>query len=98
MGIFVEALRLGLRRAADAGDLRAGGIAADVHIQLPEAERADGRASSDAINVQVENQAGEAFEVFLPYAASRVGAVTFGRAFAVAGSARLFGANPSPAN
>ena len=88
---FVEAMQLGLRRAAQNGDIHAAGVAADVHVQLPEAQRRDATTSSDAISVQLEHHTGECFDVFLPYTAQPGRPLEFGEAFAVLGEARIFG-------
>jgi hypothetical protein len=68
-----------LAAQAEAGEIRAAGVCADVH--LPE---------TDAARASLEHAEHEPIEVFLPYRKKRLGRYEFGEVFAQSGERRIY--------
>jgi hypothetical protein len=82
---LIDLLTQSYAQRAEAGELRAAAICADVRVVPP------GKSSkTDAISVGLEHQSGEAVTVFLPYQKGWFGKISYGGLFASARDAQFF--------
>jgi hypothetical protein len=81
----IDSLYEALARSAASGEIRAGGLCADVRITPPESGD-----QTNAIRTSIEHAEGDPVEVFMPYAKTRMRAFQFGDLFAQAGTPRIF--------
>ena len=83
-----EIIRLtldGFRAGAASGDCQAVALCVDVRVDAP-----DGSGKTDAIRVTLEENGGEALNVFMPYRKRMLRGVTYGEIFASATDHALF--------
>jgi len=82
---LIDLLTQAYSRRAEAGELRAAAICADVRIVPP------GKSDkTDAISVGLEHQSGEAVTVFLPHEKGWFGRIRYGKLFASAREVQFF--------
>jgi hypothetical protein len=82
---LIDLLTKSYEQRAEAGELRAAAICADVRVVPP------GKSGkTDAISVGLEHQSGEAVTVFLPYQKAWFGRIRYGELFASARDAQFF--------
>jgi hypothetical protein len=75
----------GFRDAVKLGFYRAVALCVDVRVTVP------GKVDkTDALNIMLEHESGEALSVFLPYARDPSGEVEYGQMFATPGENRVF--------
>jgi len=82
---LIELLFSGLSEQASQGSIIAAGICMDVKVVPP-----GSIAKTDAICVELEHRDGEAVDVFVPYAISSSGSITYGEIFATPGEQTIF--------
>jgi len=78
---------------AKEGSIRATGICLDVRVCPPEQSE-----KTDAIQVQLEHQDGEAIDAYLPYRKNFLKRYKYGQVFACEGEACIFSANKNHAD
>ena len=75
----------GFRAGARSGDYKAIALCVDVRVDAP-----DGSGKTDAIRVTLEENGGEAVNVFMPYRKRMMRGVTYGEIFASATDHNVF--------
>jgi hypothetical protein len=81
----IEGLMEASRAKAAAGAVTAAGLCLDAWVALP-----DTGVKSDAIELRLEHEAGDAVRLFLPYALGDDGEPVYGELFAVAWGGGIF--------
>jgi len=86
----IDVLYAGLCRQAEAGEIRAAAVCADVLVEPP-----GGSGKTDAIRVDIEHSHSDPVRVFLPYEKNRRSGLILGELFAARGNARVFSRSES---
>jgi len=81
----IDLLIEAMRSAVGEGRIVAGGLCTNVRVKQP-----DGTASTDAVQVHLEQKGGEPLDVFLPYEKISAGEFRYGDLFALKSTERLF--------
>lgn len=82
---LIDLLAQSYAQRAEAGELRAAAICADVRVVPP------GKSGkTDAISVGLEHQSGEAVTVFLPYQKGWFGRISYGGAVCISAGSTVF--------
>ena len=82
---LIEIMTSAFRREAAQGSIRAAGICFDVRVVPP------GQVDkTDAIELSLEREGGDAVEVFIPYASLPGGEITYGQIFATERTPTMF--------
>jgi hypothetical protein len=82
---IAELLLEGFRAGARAGEYKAVALCVDVRVDPP-----DGSAKTDAIRVTLEENGGEAVNVFMPYRKRVLRSIQYGEIFASAADRSVF--------
>jgi hypothetical protein len=82
---IIELTLDGFRAGAQSGDYQAIALCVDVRVDAP-----DGSGKTDAIRVTLEENGGEALNVFMPYRKRMLRGVSYGEIFASAADHSVF--------
>jgi len=82
---IIDLMLEGFRAGARSGDYKAVALCVDVRVDAP-----DGSGKTDAIRVTLEENGGEAINVFMPYRKRMLRGIAYGEIFASAGDHSVF--------